>query len=1060
MVRYLKTRAVLLSAAAVAAPIALRAAHGQTPATSASTPAAAQATQPAESAAPAAASPVPIIVKAVKGRVTWRPTTDSALQPAKVGDVLREGAEVFTSVASAIEIQVGAGQVFTFDRLGKFILRTASVSGGTEASTVQVPYGRVQFNVSSATVANDVKIQAPDATLAVKGTIGGMEVAPGFPTLAFGGELNRGVFDVEFGRITTTFRGREAATAKTTSTARYAERGRYVNTNDIWSLHGDEDFSYEDFQTILFALLEIYLRDLVPEAPFDVFFIDETTGDLYLSNVFGTGGRLGATTGANTNVGRGTGAALVFGDSAAGTYLRLESTQGNARLLSLDLGSSSREFQEIASGSGFAGLLTGLGALGNDLFAVQDLGSLTSDQIVQLTLDGKGDLDIEPVMNLGIQLDDSLAGITPAGVLLVGGRLPTGLGSNGAAGILGANGVLLEVDPRINYLSGATSDLDGSLAVLPTTDIEAGLVIDSVQRITGISLVIDVTGTPLLLVTTSATVGGIPNVPIVNIFTLDDQGNPQLAVVRRSTFRFEGLASESRGAVGESTVLAPAPSPSQIDQNVDALFADLAYSQSAVDSGVMERLIANQIVQTADDPAACASSVELMANLAAAIAAHIDQRAGAGAAIFDFRSGLSSGHPCEAPGAGGSGSTLATSFAFIDEYTGDLFTRDLAGNQTLFRPGDGQSRPILGAALGPTGGGTGRAFLSLMLERTPDGLETPTLWSLDLQSPGASPQRIGAFPQRFDDATNEFVSYELAGLATIGPRTFTSGFERRSPGPEGGSAELATIFEVTGPTSLALRMAPQLDMQAGALAGAPARGTIFALGQIPGTAGASGTFQLAGSGANAVLLEMDPRSNFLVDAHSADLGAFTIESGTAVTGGIDPASITRVVGMSFLGNTLVMNAVTTSGQNVIVHYNPGATNLPTDPRVRRLDGLPAFAQRPRELASEALVSPPAPIGPLPPSGPIDTISINRTFAQMGYSASAAASGVVRALVAEHIAATASNPALCRASSELNGPSLQSILGQHVNQQAGIGQTVFQFRQNLPVDHPCRPPGAP
>jgi len=1003
------------------------------------------------------ASAMPIIVRGVKGKVSWRLTPEATLQAAKVGDVLREGAEVFTGVGSAIELQVGSGQVFTFDRLGKFIVKAAAVSGGKETTTVQVPYGRVQFNVSSATVANDVKIQAPDATLAVKGTIGGLEASPGFPTLAFGGELNRGVFDVEFDRrITTTFRGNEGASAKVTSTARFAELGRYVNTNDLWSQDGDEEFSYEDFQTILFALLEIVLRDLVPEAPFDVYFVDEQTGDLYLSNVFGTGGRIGATTGANLGVGRGAGAALVFdGDSTAGTYLRLESTPGFARLLSLDLGDPARAFQEVASGGGFAGVLTGLGALGSDLFAVQDLGSLTPDQIVRISDDGKGGLDVQPVMNLGIQLDDSLAGITPAGVLLVGGRLPTGLGSNGTAGVLGANGVLLEVDPRINYLSGAASDIDGSFAVLPTTSVEAGLVIDSVQRITGLSIVVDVTGTPLLIVTTSATVGGVPNQAIVNIFTLDDQGRPSLAVVRRSTFRFEGLASESRGAVGASPTLAPAPSPSQIDQSVDALFADLAYGPDAVSSGVVERLIANQILQTARDPMACAGSAELLANLSAAIAAHIDQRAGAGAAIFDFRSGLPANHPCLAPGAGGSGTNLVTSVVYVDEYTGDVVARDLAGNESVFRPGDGQTKPILGAALAPAGG-AGRALLTLSTERTPDGFDTPVLDRLDLSNPGSTWQRVGAFGRRLGDL-GEVISYELAGLGTIGNRTFTTGFERSTILP---AEAHASVLEVTGPTSLEVRMSPQLAMQAGALAGAPSRGTVFALGHVPGTAGEFGTFQLAGSGANAVLLEMDPRSNFLVDARSADAGDFAVQTGTAATGGVDPNSITRVVGMTYLGNTLVMNAVTASGQQVIVQYNPDATNLPSDPRVRRLDGAPALGTRPRELASEALVSPPAPVGPLEPSGPIDTTTINRTFAEMGYSSAAAMSGVVRSLVAEHIAQTAADPAGCRASAELNGPALQQFIGQHVNQRAGVGQSVFQFRQGLPPNHPCLPPGTP
>jgi len=148
----------------------------------------AAASEPAKPAAVAAAAgttapvaPTPIVVRAVKGKVLYRNTPDAERKQAAQGDVLTEGTEISTTVNSAIELQVGVGQVFTIDRLTRIIIREAIASQGKETTKVAVPYGRVKFDVSSATVANDVQIQSPDATLAVKGTSGGMEVSPGFP---------------------------------------------------------------------------------------------------------------------------------------------------------------------------------------------------------------------------------------------------------------------------------------------------------------------------------------------------------------------------------------------------------------------------------------------------------------------------------------------------------------------------------------------------------------------------------------------------------------------------------------------------------------------------------------------------------------------------------------------------------------------------------------------------------------------------------------------------------------------------------------------------------------
>ncbi|MBL8758089.1 MAG: FecR domain-containing protein, partial [Phycisphaerae bacterium] len=124
--------------------------------------------QPA--ATPPASAATQASIVAFEGKVRYRLGADKEWLPAKVGAILAEGAEVETGLRSAIQIRIGTGQVLTIDRASRVAIREAIARAGTEKTTVDLPYGRVKFEVSSASVANDVKIQAPDATLAVKGT--------------------------------------------------------------------------------------------------------------------------------------------------------------------------------------------------------------------------------------------------------------------------------------------------------------------------------------------------------------------------------------------------------------------------------------------------------------------------------------------------------------------------------------------------------------------------------------------------------------------------------------------------------------------------------------------------------------------------------------------------------------------------------------------------------------------------------------------------------------------------------------------------------------------------
>ncbi|MGQ0627394.1 MAG: hypothetical protein ACT4PL_04745, partial [Phycisphaerales bacterium] len=233
-------------------------------------------------------------------------------------------------------------------------------------------------------------------------------------------------------------------------------------------------------------------------------------------------------------------------------------------------------------------------------------------------------------------------------------------------------------------------------------------------------------------------------------------------------------------------------------------------------------------------------------------------------------------------------------------------------------------------------------------------------------------------------------------------------------------------------------------------AAASSRGTIFAIG---------GSFlNFETDFGNAILVEVDPRTNYLANIFSAQDGDFTPNSSTQNSDGVDITTLNQVVGMTYVGNTLVMTAINYSGDRVLVQYSPSATNGPTDPRVRRLDRVPmgntffglAANTSGNPMASVTLSDP---TGPLEPGGFIPPV-----FAAMAYSAQAANSVAFVGIMKERVVASSADAAGCAMSAELNGTDFRTSIGQFVNQRMGVSQAIRNFRDNLPPGHPCERPG--
>lgn len=600
------------------------------------------------------------MVKAVVGKVSHRLKEGEEFKTTKAGDMLTEGTVVRTALRSQVQIQVGTGQVLTLDRMGQVVLKEAIATGGKEKTSVDLPYGRVKFEVSSTRVANDVKIAAPDATLAVKGTLGLMEVAAGFPTLAYGDRNNDGVFTVGYKSGPTVAVARQEGTdAKTPDPAGNANQNLLVDIGDYNVREGDEFGFIFDFPTlyeIAFGGLQGPGVALVPPAT-GLFAVDEDTGDIIQYDIndpvhsilvnrgagYGSGANfVGAATRASSRPGGGT------------EFLRLIDTGQGADLLSVDLGRGLAGFTRVASFDAQGDRLEGLGALDGQLYSARS--GEFGDAIVRL--DAQTGM-MTPVGDLGIAFEGGLSGFTPRGTLLISGRLPFITGAS--RGILGDNAVIMEFDPRTNYVRSVFSDLTGDFApdafdsiVDPAVDPSLNSVVG--ERVEGLGRFSVVLGGGVglgqdafaFLVNYTASINGTPTtvVALLNPLASRQIGDPSVLLVGPTQRNIRDFSGETAGAAAPSVALSPPPS--QIDTSLPQLFRELAYSTQALQSGVLNRLVASQVVNTARNPSGCQQSTELT-SLPTFLGAHVNQRSGVGGAVADFRNALPPNHPCLRP---------------------------------------------------------------------------------------------------------------------------------------------------------------------------------------------------------------------------------------------------------------------------------------------------------------------------------------------------------------------------------------------------------------------------
>jgi hypothetical protein len=626
----------------------------------------APATQPAPAAQPvlaAAATKTPIIVTHVEGTVSiLRPekaqvdNPHAGWEPARVGMVLTEGAKVRVSpLRSGMVLTIGSTQTITIDR-GSMTVRQALNDAGVERTRIDVmEMGRLQIDVDSSRIPNDVQVTAPDMVLAVKGTTFIIEVMPGFPTFFVGAEKNTGAIRVtNAAGATATLTGQQQGTATNPDPAATEAQLAYVETSKT-PISADERSAAErapgnsvpvaqelGFSLSGFHVIANPITQQPPAALSRFFSVSPPDGKVEQVDLNGN----------KTTVREGlsfvpgplfTGAAIVagtiFGDRMYVSRSGLIPDGAGAvaaatALFSLDLDNPAATFvEETTFGSeGSRTVLTGLGSIGARLFGAGfEVGDETIDHVYELFPQAD---TLKRAMTLpGFEIG-GVGGSTERGSLFLGGRLALADGSNQFA--------VLEVDPRTNYMINAFGGTDAEFTPGAGTFVAPGVDPSSIDNVTGLAYVDGV-----VVMSATALVGGVQKSVLIQYdpTASNSAADPRLRRIDLADASLiDALASERGGLPSRARPLANPPGP--IDTtSINPMFAQMAYSEAALRNDVLSRMVASEIISSAEDPSRCAASGALDA-LPAILRNHVDKVAGVGRTVAEFRGSLPIDHPC------------------------------------------------------------------------------------------------------------------------------------------------------------------------------------------------------------------------------------------------------------------------------------------------------------------------------------------------------------------------------------------------------------------------------
>lgn len=604
---------------------------------------------------------VSVVVERVEGKVRARRVSDNPDAPwtlLKGGERLSEGYEFTIGFKAAVEIRVAGHQLYTFDQMGKIELRRALKDGEKYVTRIDLREGRVSFDVDSSKTTNDVKIETPDGTLAIKGTKGAIEVRPGFATRAYGALDNKGRIEVDYNSgVKAVMTGSETTDSLNQNPAKLENELASAQTPKSDSRDKDEKrllkrttSNKQDVELTIGKIQNPVTDPMLPPTtdpagpspimvprPGSVLHFDPSRGDLLETTPDLNSGILRRSFGVDPSAAMG-GSAIINDPVATGAgrlvYLETsfptsDTVRNKFSLFTLDhLENEPTALGQFTGDSALVPTLNGLGALGSTLYATGSIGDRHGVYRVDLS---RGEL--AQAMDLGTAFEGALGGATSRGTLFGVVHDP---GAASGAPLLSRTAIV-EIDPRTNFLAAAYPGLNHGLGESADTSNGTGVELGTLQALTG-----------LAVVNGGIIISGVSNQDGGRSVLLRYEtagGAARLADVRNLPESItHGLASEAAGSVAPSTVLTNPPG--QIDRtSISAAFAELGYSQQAFSSGLVERLVRKQVVMTSQMPSVCAASAEI-GNLRVYLQQHVGQQGGIGRAVADFHATLPMDHAC------------------------------------------------------------------------------------------------------------------------------------------------------------------------------------------------------------------------------------------------------------------------------------------------------------------------------------------------------------------------------------------------------------------------------
>lgn len=122
------------------------------------------------------AEPMKVVITGVQGIVQVRANEQAVWAKATQGMELGPGVEFRTGPRSAVRLLIPPDQTITLDRLGTIKVLTALRLADNKVKTdLGMKYGRTRYDIEKAGIEYESKIYSPSATLAVRGSMVGME---------------------------------------------------------------------------------------------------------------------------------------------------------------------------------------------------------------------------------------------------------------------------------------------------------------------------------------------------------------------------------------------------------------------------------------------------------------------------------------------------------------------------------------------------------------------------------------------------------------------------------------------------------------------------------------------------------------------------------------------------------------------------------------------------------------------------------------------------------------------------------------------------------------------